>query len=519
MDWSYDLLFEDERRLFARLSLFVGGCSLEAVESVCADIEVPRAEVLDIVSRLVDKSLVMAATTGEARFAQLQTLWEYGKERLGASGEAETTRAKHGAYYRQMAEEAEQGLRGATAPAWRERLTPELLNLKAALDWHLATDDTDAALSMASGMAWLWFINSDYAEGARWLGCALRVENCGRPELRASAQAWLGYCVGMSSNPAAGVVQCEEAIGVLRSGADHVRLAEALVLASAVLVRAHEFVRSLEILREAQLLLEEDEQGWLLGAHDMLVAWNMASLGRLDEAERAARSSVSRLDAAGEVLLVVSPLNALAGIAAAKGDITGAAAAYEALVERCRATAQHPYLPFALVALAALRARQGEDQAADVLYRDAIRCSFNPWLSADAIVGQAAVARRLGDLDRARTLLDAAADSYRDADLPAGQPRVLAGLAWWALGAGQPDAATTFASEAVIAARAIGDAETQVLADSAFAAAIAIADPSQDNADKLVALAQRRGIGPSHRALTDETDLVALAARLTPVAG
>ena len=271
-------------------------------------------------------------------------------------------------------------------------------------------------------------------------------------------------------------------------------------------------------MAEARALLEPEEQGWLLGAHDMLVSWNMASFGRLDEAEAAARSSIERFDAVGEVLLVVNSLNALAGIIAAKGDIEGAAVAYEVLLQRCRATGEHPYLNSALVALAVLRARQGDDTAADDLYQEAIGCSFNPWLSADAIVGQAAVARRLGDLARAKRLLDTAADRYRDADIPAGQPRVLAGLAWWALGAGQPDAAAIFAADAVSAAGAIADPETQLLADSALAAAKAIADPTRHNADNFVALAQRRTQGPAHRSLTDEPDLLALTARLTPAA-
>ena len=146
--------------------------------------------------------------------------------------------------------------------------------------------------------------------------------------------------------------------------------------------------------------------GWLLAAHDLIVAWNLASLGRLEDAELAARSSLERFDAEGEVLLVVSPLNALAGIAEARGDLDEASVAYEALLERCRATGQRLYVPFGLVALAGLRARQGDDALADRLYDEAIGCCFNPWLSADAMVGQAAVARRLGDLTRSRALLD-----------------------------------------------------------------------------------------------------------------
>ena len=124
VDWSYDLLFEDERRLFARLSVFAGGCDLAAAEAVCADDQVPAGEVLDVLSRLVDKSLAAAPDAGrDTRFTQLQTLWQYGRDRLDESGEADAMCARHAAYYRQMAQDAHEGLRGATGPMWRERLT------------------------------------------------------------------------------------------------------------------------------------------------------------------------------------------------------------------------------------------------------------------------------------------------------------------------------------------------------------------------------------------------------------
>ena len=211
--------------------------------------------------------------------------------------------------------------------------------------------------------------------------------------------------------------------------------------------------------------------------------------------------------------MVVSPLNALAGIAEARGDLDAASAAYEALLERCRATGQPLQVPFSLVALAALRARQGDDAAADGLYQEAIGCSINPWLSADAMVGQAAAARRLGDLARARALLDAAGSHYRHVDLPAGLPRVLAGLAWWALAAGHPDAAV-FAADAAEGASASGDPAAQLLADTAMAAVTAITHPTRHNAEAFVALARQRAQGRAYRSLTDEPDVAALAARL-----
>jgi predicted ATPase/DNA-binding SARP family transcriptional activator len=518
VDWSYDLLFEDERRLFARLSVFAGGCGLDAAEAVCADDQVPAGEILDVLSRLVDKSLVTAPNAGrDARFIQLQTLWQYGRDRLDESGEVDAMCARHGAYYRQMAEDAHEGLRGATGPMWRERLISELGNLRAALDWFVARGDADAALSLASGMAWLWFINSDHVEGARWLGDALSATGPRRPELAATAQVWHGYSVCMAFSPEAGVLECETATAALYSSDDRVRRAEALVLCAHVLMRANKFERSLDALSEAYDLLEPAVHGWQLARHDLIVAWNLALLGRFDDAEPAARSSAERFDTQGEVWLSVDPLNLLAGIAEARGDLDGASATYEALLERCREAGQRGYVMFILMRLSSLRARQGDDAAADSLYDEAIAWSFNPSVSADLMVGQAAVARRLGDLARARALLDAAGIYYRNSDLPAGQTAVLAGLAWWALSAGQADDAMVFAADASQTASASGDSAVQLLADTAAAAVRALADPTRPNIETFVALAQQRAQNLSYGSLTtftDGPDVAALAARL-----
>ena len=520
VDWSYDLLFEDERRLFARLSVFVGGCGLDAAEAVCADDQVPAGEVLDVVSRLVDKSLVAAPNAGrDARFTQLQTLWQYGRDRLDESGEADAMCARHAAYYRQMAQDAHEGLRGATGPRWRERLTSDLGNLRAALDWFVTRGDADAALSLASGMAWLWFINSDCVEGARWLGDSLDATGPRRPELAATAQVWHGFFLCMAYSPAAAVPECDAALAALRTSGDQTRRAEALLFSATVLMRAQESERSLGALSEAHDLLEPGVHGWLLAVHDWIVAENLTLLGQFDDAEQAARSSAERFDAQGEVWMSVGSLSILAGIAAARGDLDGASAAYGVLLERCRAAGQRNFVLFILVRLAALRAKQGDDAAADGLYEEAIACSFNPSVSADVMVGQAAVARRLGDLARARALLDAAGTYYRNVGLPAGQTGVLAGLAWWALSAGQADDAMVFAADACQAAAASGDPAVQLLADTAAAAVRALADPTRPHAETFIALAQQGTQNLSYGSLTsftDEPDVAALAARLAP---
>ena len=332
----------------------VTGLAIPAAEAVCADEKVPDSEILDVLSRLAGKSLVTGpGAAGEARFTQLQTLWQYGRDRLEDSGEADAMRARHGTYYLQMAEQAREGLRGVTGPVWRDRITSESGNLRAALDWHIAAADADAALSLASGIAWLWFINGEFAEGARWLGDALGADGTRRAELEATARVWHGYCVGMSASPAAGINECEEAIAVLQAAGSGARLAEALVLYAAVLGFASRFRKALEILGEARDLLEPSRHGWILATHDMMAVWNLLPLGRLEDAEPVARSSLERFDTEGEVLLVVSPLHALASIAEARGDLDAASAAYEDLLKRCRATRQRIHMPLCLVGVLA----------------------------------------------------------------------------------------------------------------------------------------------------------------------
>jgi predicted ATPase len=520
VDWSYDLLFEDERRLFARLSVFAGGCDLEAAEAVCADDQVPTAEILDVLSRLVDKSLASASDAGgDGRFSQLQTLWQYGRDRLIEAGEVGTMCARHGAYYRQMAEKAHDGLRGALGPIWRERLSADLGNLRAALDWFIAAENADAALSLASGMAWLWVINGDPVEGARWLGDALGARGPRRAELEATARVWHGYFVCQAFSPAAPVLECETAAGALSTSQDRARRADALMCFATVLLRVQEFGRSLDALRQAHDLLEPAVHGWRLALHDWIVAENLALLGHFADAEPAARASVERFNAEGEVWLSVGPLNILAGIAESRGDLDGASATYEALLERCRAAGQRNFMFFSLQRLAALRAKQGDDAVADKLYEELVASNFNPLVSFDSMVGQAVVARRLGDLARARALLEAAGSYYRSIGLPAGQTGVLAGLAWWALSAGKADDALVCATEATQVASASGDPVIQRLADTALAAVRALGDPSGLNIETFLALAQQAAQGlpyRSHTTLTDRADVAALAAKLAP---
>jgi predicted ATPase len=143
LDWSYDPLGETERKLFGRLSVFAGGWTLEAAEAVGAGGGIEENDVLDLLGRLVSKSLVtvQAERMGVVRYGMLETVRQYAWEKLEQSGEAEEVRRRHAAFFLTLAEEAETELLGPQPVPWLERLAEEHGNLRAALSWALDTAD------------------------------------------------------------------------------------------------------------------------------------------------------------------------------------------------------------------------------------------------------------------------------------------------------------------------------------------------------------------------------------------
>ncbi|MGQ0550547.1 MAG: ATP-binding protein [Armatimonadota bacterium] len=175
MDWSYDLLSEKERVLLRRLSVFVGGFTLETVEAICTGGDVDKSEVLNLLAHLVDKSLVvMGEQDGEARYRLLETVRQYGWERLLEAGEAEVTCGRHQDWYLGLAEKAEPELEGAQQLAWLERLDVEYDNLRAALEWSKRGErGPEPGLRLAGALWFFWFVRGYLSEGRTWLEGAL----------------------------------------------------------------------------------------------------------------------------------------------------------------------------------------------------------------------------------------------------------------------------------------------------------------------------------------------------------
>lgn len=167
IDWSYGLLDEDERELFAWLSVFSGGASLEAVERIC---EISEAEVLDRLFALADKSLLRATEdlNGEPRFLMLQTVHEFAAERLAGHGDEERIKATHAGYFLDLAYQGERELRGSDQTRWADRLDREHENLRQALAWYAERDQPDDFLEMFYALHKFWLVRGYFVQAGAW---------------------------------------------------------------------------------------------------------------------------------------------------------------------------------------------------------------------------------------------------------------------------------------------------------------------------------------------------------------
>lgn len=170
IDWSYDLLSESEKLLLRRLAIFMGGWTLEAAETVCSGEGIESGEVLDLLGRLVDKSLVVADHQAEtSRYRMLETIRQYALEKLTGSGEMESTQNRHLDFYMKLAEEAEPELYRPSQLIWLNRLELDHDNLRAALEWSQSGGDANAGLRLATALWWFWNLLAYLREGYGWL--------------------------------------------------------------------------------------------------------------------------------------------------------------------------------------------------------------------------------------------------------------------------------------------------------------------------------------------------------------
>ena len=316
IEWSHDLLEEDEQRLYARLSVFRGGCDLAAAEHIC-DAE------LDTVQALVDKSLLRY---NDDRYWMLETIREHASERLESSGEAAEVRDRHADHYLTLAAEAEPSLRTASVE-WRDRLAVELDNLRAAFDWLETSGDGDRLVELAGAMWLLWEEMGHLRDGVRRLETAL-AHSGGSTTARASA---LLGTASMSSDLGDDLERssrlCEEALALYRAHDD------AWGIATSLLVLGLNQMVNREPLR-ARDYFEESVEGYRRAgdAHNELqatrrLAWAYEVSGDHDRARALHASNLVRARELGDEFLVARTLSVLAQFELDAGRIDDAVVA------------------------------------------------------------------------------------------------------------------------------------------------------------------------------------------------
>jgi predicted ATPase/DNA-binding SARP family transcriptional activator len=228
IDWSYDLLDVRERTLLARLAAFSGDFTLEAAEQVCSSRDLARDDVLDLVAELVEKSLVqMTEVDGTARYRLLETIRQYGVERLAERGETEAMRRQHAEFFFALAEEAEPHFTTVARPLWARRLQDELDNLRQALAWSREGNEV-LHVRLVGSLHWFWHSIGQWPEARQWLRSALTVPAGERPSReRAKLLFSAGAIASLQARPESAQVHLEEAEALAESFGDERLLAYA----------------------------------------------------------------------------------------------------------------------------------------------------------------------------------------------------------------------------------------------------------------------------------------------------
>jgi len=352
IDWSYALLSQNEQRLFERLTVFAGGFTLDAAERVCAGGEVAEDEIMDLLARLVDHSMVAtAASRGRVRYGLLETLRQYGRHRLEQRGDFESVSAAHAGYYVALAEETTPALSDAREAEAVSLLDQELANLRAAHHHAVAVRDTDLAMRLAASLfRYALFRLRD--ELFRWASAALALPGAGLHTSFAVVSGMAGWGCGLRGEREAAAAIAEGALARL-DPEDPARryLLEVLLHLAMWEGRPDECHR----LCQEATALSFDTDEWLPRGADALA---LAYSGRTEDAIAAARSLWSLSEDRGNPTLAAYACYAL-GEATMERDPDGAATLFDRAMALAGSVDNRILLGVAAVSAASLHARHG----------------------------------------------------------------------------------------------------------------------------------------------------------------
>jgi predicted ATPase/DNA-binding CsgD family transcriptional regulator len=401
LEWSHELLSEFERELFRRLSVFAGGLTLEAAEEVCSGEGIEQEDILDLLSKLVDKSLVVAEASspgagGALRYRMLEPVRQYGWERLEEGEETEWVREQHARHYLALAEAARPKLVGPEEAAWLARLEEEHDNLRATLSWAIRGLEVEIGARLALALWRFWDGRSYLSEGRRWLEAVLTLDGTdGRTERAAPVlpALWRATLLHVAGNLAREQGDYEHAVAL--------------------------YEESLAVRRE---------QGYKKGIgksfHQLgIVAYERGEYEhavRLHEQALALFRELEFTDRAHEYGIAIG-LSTLADVVRAQGDLGRAATLLEESLTLFRRLGHAWGIARTLTSLGDVACEAGEDARASTLYEEGLeleRTSGNKLGTAACLEGLGRVAAARGELKRVARLCGAAAALREEIDAP-----------------------------------------------------------------------------------------------------
>jgi predicted ATPase/class 3 adenylate cyclase len=446
LDWSYGLLGPAEQALFARLAVFAGGCALPAAERV-SDGEVESSDsVLDGLASLIDTSLLQQepASDAEPRYAMLETVREYGLERLEERGEADARRTRHAEYFVALAEEAEPALLGAQQRTWLDRLEADLNNVRAALRWCAERGLDELGLRLAGSLWRFWELHGYYAQGHNWLETMLAQADGVAPAIRARALNAAGKLSYLLGDTAASRARYEAALALAEALDERRAVATALLGLGQIANVRREPDTARDLLTRSLELQRASGDRW--GASRTLYTLGQVATnqGDYDAAQALCEESLAISRELGDHAGTAWTLNLLGVTASRKGDFGGARRLYAEYLRLSRELGDRRGVAMALNNLGNIARRQGDVETARALLeesRSRWRDLGDRWGETEPLVNLAHVARLQGDALEATALARESLARRWELGYMLGIPECLTELAGLAADVGQPEVA------------------------------------------------------------------------------
>ncbi|GGQ07330.1 putative ATPase/DNA-binding SARP family transcriptional activator [Actinomadura coerulea] len=479
IDWSWDLLTGPERAVLRRLSVHAGGCSLEAAEAVCAGGGLAVEDVAELLSRLVDRSMVVVA--GDAlghRYRLLESVAAYCAERLREAGESEHVRALRDGYYTEFAERAAERLRGPDQRRWLQRLDVEHANLRAAIESTVRHERPDLALRLVNAMAWYWFLRGRLSEGRRLLDLALTQDGTAPSSARAAAGAWRTGMEMLGRHGIDRTRQVEAALEPYDSLDDPVGRARAEWFLAEILLGGADSTTGERLAQQALAAFREAGDRWGMAATLTTLAHYALIRGDLAACARHTEQGAAIFDALGDRWGRLRAADLLGRLAEIRGDQQGAARLLREGLRLAEDLGIWTQVSYLLSGLGRIAMMAGDLAGAERFHEKAMRLATeqsNRPGEVFAELGLAMGARRQGRLDVAEKLLRDALDWQRSVGFDPGVALTLSELGFVAEQRGDAETARREHLEALATARRTGDPRATALALEGLAAAHTLA--------------------------------------------